>query len=96
MSYVRHCGLLLLAAALLLPVVTIGCAEHQHYRRDYDPYYSDYHDWDNHERVYYQQWVVETHRDPHRDFQKLDKDDQKQYWTWRHGHPDRDHDHDKH
>jgi hypothetical protein len=96
MSCVRHCGLLLLAATMLLPLATTGCAEHHHYRRVYDPYYSDYHDWDDHERVYYQQWVVETHRDPHRDFRKLDKDDQKQYWTWRHSHPDRDHDHDKH
>jgi hypothetical protein len=34
--------------------------------------------------------VVEAHRDPHRDFRKLDKDDQKQYWTWRHSHPDRE------
>jgi len=95
----RYLGSLFLAAALLLPLAAIGCAEH-HYYRVYDPYYSDYHDWDDHERVYYQQWVVETHRDPHRDFRKLGKDDQKQYWTWRHSHTDRDHDrgheHDKH
>jgi hypothetical protein len=95
----RHFGSLLLAGALLLPLATIGCAE-RHYYRVYDPYHSDYHDRDDHERVYYQQWVVETHRDPHRDFRKLGKDDQKQYWNWRHSHPerdhDRDHDHDKH
>jgi len=95
----RYFGSLFLAAALFLPLAAIGCAE-RHYYRVYDPYYSDYHDWDDHERVYYQQWVVETHRDPHRDFRKLRKDDQKQYWTWRHSHTDRDHDrdheHDKH
>ena len=90
----RHFASLLLAATLLSPLATIGCAE-RHYYRVYDPYYSDYHDWDDHERVYYQQWVVETHRDTHRDFRKLDKDDQRQYWTWRHRRPDRDRDHDR-
>lgn len=46
----RHLGSLLLAAPLLLPLATIGCAE-RHYYRVYDPYYGDYHDWDDHERV---------------------------------------------
>lgn len=38
--------------------------------------------------------VVETHCDPHRDYRKLNQDEQKEYWNWRHNHPDRDHDHD--
>jgi hypothetical protein len=42
--------------------------------------------WDDHERVYYNQWVGEIHRDAHRDFRKLKKDEQKQYWDWRHQH----------
>ena len=85
-------GTLLLAAALLFTVSTIGCAEHR-YGRVYDPYYSDYHRWDDHERVYYNQWVVETHHD-HRDYQHLKPEEQKEYWNWRHSHPDQDHDHD--
>jgi hypothetical protein len=77
---------LLLASAISLPLATVGCAERRY--RTYDPYYNDYHRWDDHERGYYNQWVVETHRD----YRKLNKDEQKEYWTWRHSHPDRDHD----
>jgi len=99
----KNAGLLFAPLVLLLPLATIGCAEH-HYYRAYDPYYNDYHRWDDHERVYYQQWVVENHRDQHRDYRKLDKDDQKRYWEWRRNHGDhdrdrdrdRDRDHDKH
>ncbi len=81
---------MILAMAFGMAMLVTGCAEH-HYYRAYDPYHNDYHNWDSHENVYYQQWVVETHRDPHRDYRKLNKDEQKQYWTWRH-----DHDHDHH
>jgi hypothetical protein len=57
--------------------------------RVYDGYRSDYHNWDANEGVYYNQWTVETHRDPHQDFRKLKRDDQNEYWKWRHDHPDR-------
>ncbi|HTR65598.1 MAG TPA: hypothetical protein VMH85_07485 [Terriglobales bacterium] len=88
-----YIGGLLLSAVLAAPLVTTGCAEH-HYYRVYDPYNHDYHRWDNNEVVYYNQWAVETHHDPHRDFRKLNQDDQKNYWNWRHSHGDNDHDHD--
>ena len=55
----RYLSLIFLAGALVTPLVTTGCAH-----RVYDPYYSDYHRWDNHENVYYQQWVVEYHEIP--------------------------------
>jgi len=83
--------------ALVFSIGTIGCAEH-HYRV-YDPYYHDYHHWDNGEERDYRQWATENHRDPNRDYRHLDKDDQGRYWQWRHqnekdhGH-DHDHDHD--
>ena len=86
-----YVGSLLLSAVLAAPLVNTGCAEH-HYYRAYDPYHNDYHRWDNNEVVYYNQWTVETHRDQHRDYRKLNKDEQKEYWNWRHDH-DRDHDH---
>jgi hypothetical protein len=99
----RYLSSMLLAAAFFAPVLTTGCGE-RHYRA-YDPYYNDYHRWDRHENVYYQQWVVENHRD-NRDFRRLDHDQQKQYWDWRHSHHedhdrdhhdhDHDHDHDRH
>ncbi len=75
---------MILAGAFGLAMLT-GCAEH-HYYRAYDPYHNDYHAWDNHETVYYQQWAVQTHHDPHHDYRKLNHDEQKQYWDWRHQH----------
>jgi len=85
-----------LAGALAAAVFGTAC-EH-HYYRAHDPYYNDYHVWNQGEVVYYQQWCRETHRDPGRDFRKLHADEQKEYWTWRHGHGDHDHgrDHDRH
>jgi hypothetical protein len=80
----RPLSLLLLSAALAATVSGVAC-EH-HYYRVYDPYYSDYHEWNNGEVVYYQRWAGETHRDPHRDFRKLRPEEQKEYWTWRHNH----------
>jgi len=87
-------GTALLGVALLAPLATVGCGQH-HAVRVYDPYYSDYHNWDDHERVYYNQWIVETHRE-NRDYNRLPPDEQKQYWDWRHSHGDHDHDHDHH
>jgi len=85
---------LVLVAAMCLSVAGLAC-EH-HYYRAYDPYYTDYHVWNPDEQVYYQRWANETHHDPHRDFRKISKEDQKEYWTWRHNHGDHDHDHDHH
>ena len=82
-SKYRYLSSLLLAVAFIAPAVTTGCGEHRYH----DAYYNDYHRWDRHENVYYNQWTVETHRD-HRDFRKLDHDQQKEYWTWRHNHHD--------
>jgi hypothetical protein len=84
----------LLAAALASTVAGIGCADHHAVAvRVYDPYYTDYHVWNNDEVVYYHRWTAETHRDEHRDFRRLNKEEQKEYWTWRHNHGDHDHDH---
>ncbi len=75
-------GTLLLSAGLLAGCggghVAVGY-------RAYDPGYSDYHTWDDHESVYYNQWTVETHR-PHRDYRRLRRNDQRAYWQWRHNH----------
>jgi hypothetical protein len=84
---------LLLSAALASSLAGIACAEH-HYYRVYDPYYTDYHVWDDAERGYYRRWTDETHRDHDRDLRKLPREEQKEYWTWRHNHGDHDHDKD--
>lgn len=92
------------AASLVLTfgLITAGCAEH-HYRT-YDPYYSDYHTWGPDEDVYYRQWYGDTYHDRgYRDYRRLNRDEQRNYWTWRHqhhehdrDHRDRDRDHDQH
>lgn len=81
---------LFLAAALASSVLGMACGHH-HYYRVYDPYYSDYHVWNDNEVVFYHQWAGENHRDPDRDFRKLRPEEQKEYWTWRHTHSDHDH-----
>ncbi len=77
------------AATIAISILTVGCAEH-HYRV-YDPYYSDYHVWNNDEVGYYHRWAVETHRDPSRDFRKIPPAEQKEYWTWRHNNSGNEH-----
>lgn len=79
-SFFRYTSPLVLAAVLAAPLATIGCAAHV---RVYDPYYNDYHVWDHHEVVYYQQWEVATHRQ-HVEFSQRSQGEQKEYWTWRH------------
>jgi hypothetical protein len=90
----KHLSSWLLAAALAASAAGMACGGHRYYRV-YDPYYTDYHDWDRDEVVYYRQWAGETHRNADRDFHKLRPEEQKEYWTWRHNHHDRDHDHDR-
>lgn len=68
-----------LAAVLAVSALSTGCAVHA---RVYDPYYHDYHPWGG-ETVYYSQWEHDTHR-RHEDFNKRNKDEQKEYWDWRH------------
>lgn len=72
---------LVLSAAFASSVVITGCTVHAGY---YDPYYHDRHPW-NGEVVYYDQWEHETHRE-HKDFKHRSKDEQKEYWDWRHKH----------
>jgi hypothetical protein len=82
----RYVTCVFLAAALFAPVMFSGCAARASYRV-YDPGHEDFHVWGSNEGVYYQRWEVETHRD-HRDFDKRNSDEQKEYWNWRHKHND--------
>jgi hypothetical protein len=84
----RYFGTLVLCAALISPLVISGCAA-----RVYDYQGHDYHRWDRHERVYYQQWEVETHR-RHQNYDRRDQQQQREYWQWRDNHyGDHHHDH---
>ena len=78
----RTLSMFALTVALSAPILIGGCSGGGYYRT-YDPYYNDYHVWNNDEVVYYNRWEHDTHRD-HVDFRKRKSDDQKEYWTWRH------------
>jgi hypothetical protein len=83
---------------LAMGLLATGCAEHR-YSRVYDPYYSDYHQWGPGEDAYYHRWYGETYHDRgYRDYRRLNRNEQRNYWNWRHDHRsdhDRD-DHDRH
>ncbi|MGA8144818.1 MAG: hypothetical protein WB987_13095 [Candidatus Acidiferrales bacterium] len=87
----RHFKPLVLTAAILAVACISGCAAHASYRV-YDPDYNDYHRWNDHEVVYYNQWEVDTHRD-RREFRDRSTEEQSEYWKWRHSHHDK---HDRH
>jgi len=74
---------LLLGASIVAPVLTAGCAARVSY---YDPGYHDYHHWGPGEDRYYRQYLGERH-EQYREFNKSSKDQQADYWKWRHDHP---------
>ncbi|MGC1618836.1 MAG: hypothetical protein WA765_10145 [Candidatus Acidiferrum sp.] len=78
-----YLGPLVLSAAMLAPMLTSGCAARVRY---YDSYHNDYHRWDGGEEQSYRVWLGERHYE-YRDFKKLNNDQQRDYWNWRHDHP---------
>ena len=74
----------ILASTFLLTSAVSGCAGRV---RVYDEYHSDYHRWDNHEDGSFRLYLNGRHED-YRDYNKLNKDQQRDYWNWRHDHPD--------
>jgi hypothetical protein len=80
----RLVSALFLAAASLAPLAISGCAARA---RVYDPYYSDYHYWNTREDRAYRMWLAERHYE-YREFNRLNREEQHDYWAWRHSHPD--------
>ncbi|HEV3332806.1 MAG TPA: hypothetical protein VG096_17585 [Bryobacteraceae bacterium] len=87
----RHLlGSLLLSAALLAPAVVRAEDEtHITNKRYYDRDRKDYHQWNRDEDQAYRQYLQENHRQ-YRDFNRLSRNEQSEYWTWRHQHEDAD------
>ena len=79
----RKISACLFAATIAAATLTTGCAVHAGI---YDPYHHDYHPVDG-EVVVYGQWESETHRD-HKELKDRDKNEQKEYWDWRHKNDD--------
>jgi hypothetical protein len=57
--------------------------------RVYDEPHRDYHRWNAHEDRAYRVYLSEQHRE-YREFSRLERGEQEQYWGWRHDHPDAD------
>jgi hypothetical protein len=72
-------------ALVLALTATTGCAGRVRY---YDQYHSDYHTWNHGEDRAYHQYLGERH-EQYRDYDKLNADQQRDYWNWRHDHPDK-------
>jgi hypothetical protein len=81
----KYLGTLALGAGMLAPMVVSGCAAHVRY---YDDYYADYHPWNEGEVRAYRVWLGERHYE-YREFKTLSREQQRDYWRWRHDHPGR-------
>lgn len=78
-----------LTAALAAPVtITAAAGTPQEVKvRVYDGEHKDYHNWDDHEQQAWGRFLVEKHRKDH-EFKDAKKNEQAEYWNWRHAHPD--------
>lgn len=77
-------ALVLGTTMMIGPVV--GRADPQE-KRYYDRNGKDYHTWNNNEDRAYRSYLTEQHQ-TYREFNKVNRSRQQQYFTWRHQHPD--------
>ena len=75
----------LLGAAFLVPLAT---ADDYHDKRYYDRDGRDYRVYNAQEDRAYRVYLGEQHQD-YREFRKVKRNQQRQYFRWRHEHPDR-------
>ena len=84
----RRAAAVMAAALSTLVLGAAGCAAQL---RFYDADAGVYHNWNGEEESAFRVYIGERH-EPYREFRRLDRDQQRAYWKWRH---DRDHgDHD--
>ena len=84
MSHRSFLGPLVLGLALTAPLLSGGCSARVRY---YDDYHGDYHYWNGGEDRAYRGWLAERHYE-YREYNRLSKEQQHDYWKWRHDHPD--------
>lgn len=91
----RYIGSLMLGAALLAPAIASAQDRDRYDRRDapryYDPYRRDYHTWNNGESDWYRRWLRERPME-YREFARLNRRQQADYWRWRHEREEHEHD----
>jgi type III secretory pathway component EscR len=83
----RYLSSLLLGAALCAPVV-IHAQDEYHDKRYYDKEKKDYHEWNEREDHAYRHWLQEERHREYHPWEKASREEQKEYWRWRHEHMD--------
>jgi len=76
---------LVLSTTLIGPVIAQSRAPQE--KRYYDKSGKDYHTWNDNEDHAYRAYLTEQHQQ-YREFNKANKNQQQQYFAWRHQHPD--------
>lgn len=91
----HYLGLFLLGASLVTPTAVKAASiapsqgEERHERRFYDREHHDWHNWDDREAAAYRHWLMEErHERQYREYVRLRRRQQAEYWRWRHEHPD--------
>ena len=90
----RYLSVFFLATALLAPI-TVRADDHDRddHERDrrvnryYDTDGRDWHQWNDREDRAYRHYLEER-REHYRDWEHVNKRQQRDYWRWRHQHPD--------
>ena len=54
----------------------------------YDEERHDRHEWNEQEERAYRHWIEEERHQKYRDFKHASKQQQREYWEWRHAHSD--------
>jgi hypothetical protein len=88
----RHLSSLILAVALVAPVVALAAPGPQDTKiqiRVFDRDHKDYHNWDDREDRAWGGYQTD-HHEKSMEFSKSSKKEQSNYWNWRHAHPDKD------
>ena len=86
----RHSRVLAAAALVALSSgLVLGSAGCVAGVRVYDPEYNQYHHWNRGEEVQFRVYLDGRH-EPYRKFRSLNRDEQRDYWKWRHERGDED------
>lgn len=91
----RTLSTLLIGAVLCGPATFLARADDDHHEHDkvkikryYDADRHDYHEWNEHENRAYRRWMEERREREFRDYVRMKREQQREYWRWRHEHPD--------
>ena len=88
----KYLSTLVLGVTLIAPAATFAQDRDRHEQtpqRYEDKMHKDSHEWNDHETEAYRRYLKEHHKKYH-EFAQAKKNEQNNYWNWRHSHPDRD------